>query len=354
MTLSKRYKGVYKNILENKDISYHITYKENGKKIWHKIGLYSEGIREAFCSKYRSDLMVKLRLGEDAPITLKNKSTFTLHHVALEFFEKKAYIPSTKRTVWGRYKNHVYPALGEKSIHLINNDDIESFYSLLKTKKLSNKSIQLIMEQLSSIINYAFKQKYHSNENPCKTIKLKKVDNARERYLSKEEVNLLIQAVKENENAYMFTLMSLSTGARLSDVYNMQKKNFNLTNKTVTIKNEKGKSTYQAFLKKNVLSVIDLEDLKPNDILYNVSERVIQRFMKKTLDRLFNVGLNKDDRKNRVVVHTLRHTFASHLAIAGTPIYTIKKLLDHKSIEDTLRYAKLSPDCGREFVESLY
>jgi len=218
----------------------------------------------------------------------------------------------------------------------------------------SNKSVQLIMEQLSAILNYAISVKKYHKENPCKAIKLKKVDNARQRYLNKQEIELLIERVSDNKNAYLFTLLSLSTGARLADVYNMKKKQFNLENRTVTIKNTKGKTTYQAFLTKRVLKVLNLTELEPNDILFDVSQRVIERYMKKVFDELFNVGLDAKDAKNRVVIHTLRHTFASLLAISGTPIFTIQKLLDHKDIKDTLRYAKLSPDNGREFVENLF
>ena len=65
---------------------------------------------------------------------------------------------------------------------------------------------------------------------------------------------------------------------------------------------------------------------------------------------MFNCGIDGDDRKNKVVIHTLRHTFASHLAINGTPIFTIQKLMNHKDIKMTLRYAKLSPDSGRESI----
>ncbi len=71
------------------------------------------------------------------------------------------------------------------------------------------------------------------------------------------------------------------------------------------------------------------------------------------MNELFNKNIRADDRKNRVVIHTLRHTFASHLAINGTPIYTIQKLMNHKDIKMTLRYAKLSPDSGKEAVEKL-
>jgi site-specific recombinase XerD len=54
------------------------------------------------------------------------------------------------------------------------------------------------------------------------------------------------------------------------------------------------------------------------------------------------------------VIHTLRHTFASHLAINGTPIFTIKELMNHSDIEQTMRYAKLAPDSGKKNVLNLY
>lgn len=72
------------------------------------------------------------------------------------------------------------------------------------------------------------------------------------------------------------------------------------------------------------------------------------------LDKLFNVGLASNDRKNKVVIHTLRHSMASHLAINGTPIFTIQKLLNHSDITQTMRYAKLSPENGKNAIQGLY
>ncbi|MCG3669076.1 tyrosine-type recombinase/integrase [Aliarcobacter butzleri] len=60
-----------------------------------------------------------------------------------------------------------------------------------------------------------------------------------------------------------------------------------------------------------------------------------------------------NDSKNKIVFHSLRLTFASYLAINGTPIFTIQKLMNHKDIRMTLRYAKLSPDSGRKAVINL-
>ena len=80
----------------------------------------------------------------------------------------------------------------------------------------------------------------------------------------------------------------------------------------------------------------------------------IHRRLKPILDKLFNKGLKDDDITNRAVIHTLRHSFASHLAINGTPIFTIQKLMNHSDIKQTLRYAKLAPDSRKNDVQGLY
>ncbi len=51
--------------------------------------------------------------------------------------------------------------------------------------------------------------------------------------------------------------------------------------------------------------------------------------------------------------HCNRHTFASHLAMAGNGIATIAKLMGHRTIQMSMRYSHLSPDFNQSAVESL-
>lgn len=141
----------------------------------------------------------------------------------------------------------------------------------------------------------------------------------------------------------------------------IEKQDINLTHKTATLKDFKNDSTYRGFLNEQVCTLLKnrLKDLQPNAQVLNFTgvknlDYQIPMKLQPVLDNLFNKGVNQTDTKNRVVIHSLRHTFASHLAINGTPIYTIQKLMNHKDINMTSRYAKLAPDSGRDFVISLY
>ena len=52
-------------------------------------------------------------------------------------------------------------------------------------------------------------------------------------------------------------------------------------------------------------------------------------------------------------LQTLRHSFASHLVMNGTDVYTVQKLLGHSSIKTTEIYAHLAPDFLKAAVEKL-
>jgi site-specific recombinase XerD len=69
-------------------------------------------------------------------------------------------------------------------------------------------------------------------------------------------------------------------------------------------------------------------------------------------DLKFNEGITEP--REKVVFHTLRHTFCSWLAMEGVPLHVIKELAGHKTIQMTERYAHLMPDIRKKAVEKIF
>jgi len=358
MTKTK-YTGVYYRDKSNGDRVFYITYKHGGKLVRKKVGTKSEGITALYAKKKRDETLVKIRLGEDAPIK-SNSRIKILSEVKAEYFERDDL--RTKDKLLSLYDTHL-SHLSNTPLQNIDDDTILTLITKKKKEKskktkrhLSYQTINNILTLLSAILHFA-KNKGYVKTLPV--IKKLNVDNKRERYLTNDEIKRLYKEIetsdliRKRERLLLFVKLSLTTGARLGSILAIQGKDINMTNKTVTLKNFKTGKTYTAFLQSDVIALIP--ELKPQEYLIQVADqKQIQRPLQRIFDNLFNEGLEPEDRKSRVVIHTLRHTFASHLAINGTPIQTIMKLMDHKDIEMSLRYAKLMPDSGRTDVEALY
>ncbi len=370
------YKEIEKTIIDDTgktktsicDKMYYIRYKDEHKKdIWVAIGKYSNGISEAYCLTKRTQLLNQLKLGEQPNILKKKmalkKDTVTLEQIFDIYLEQKRLLGQTHRKVGQVYKVYLHNLFGKEDIHDITTDKIVKFKQFLVEKNLSASTINSNIAFLGTLFNLAIEEKKYTQINPTKDKMLKplKLDNARDRYLNTSEINQLLNAVTGDDAVELFTRLSLSTGGRLETILNIKAKDINLQNSTVTLKDLKSNKTYTGFLSLELINILSTLSpiLEPNSYivgggLEKFSVRIIQRHLKEILDSLFNVGLDQKDTKNRVVVHTLRHTFASHLAINGTPIFTIQKLTNHSDIAMTMRYAKLAPDSGKVAVQGLY
>ena len=351
---------IYRDCITNgkADKVYYIRYKDNNKKtIELKIGKYSEGIREAYCNQKRNEILTLQRNGEKPPIITqrKKRTILSIENIANHYFNDK---PTINKIVKSYYKNHILPFFKDYDFEDISREDISKFTSTLKLKKvirtnkpLASKTMNDILNILKAITKYGLKNDLLKNDF-TKYINLFDVDNTRERFLTKEEIQVLYHKTREDDTIYLFFKLALNTGARLATLQNICKKDIDLSNKLLTLKDFKNNTTYKTFLTDDLNNLLEIriKHLELNDKIFKTTQEVKARTI---LNDLFNIGIDLEDRKNKVVIHTLRHTFASHLAINGTPIFTIQKLMNHKDIKMTLRYAKLRPDSGREAILNL-
>lgn len=352
-----KYTGVYyreTTTNEKPDKTYYITFKNSQNKMQEiKIGTFSEGIREQFCNIKRNDIVTKMRLGEEVHIKHRRKDKVLFKDIAQEYFNTRAE-SSSKNKDLSILNKHLLPYFEDVNLETIIKKDIQEFQKIKIATPLAPKTVNNILSLFGSIIKNAIREELLKNDISI-FIKKDSVDNDRERFLTVEEIKKLYKAVKGDNRLHLFCKLSLTTGARLASTMNIRKKDIDITHKILTLKDFKNNTTYKAFLKDDVIELLKDYTAKIEHVekLFDVSETTIQKPLREILNKLFNTKLDSDDRKNRVVLHTLRHTFASHLAINGTPIFTIQKLMNHKDIKMTLRYAKLADNSGRSEVDSL-
>jgi len=268
------------------------------------------------------------------------------------FKDKEIHNRDNARTQ-SRYESQIKSLIGEIDVDTIEKIDIEKIQQKLAITK-SAKTVTFYLQFIKTVFNHAIKNGHFKRINPCNGIVEQKIDNKRERYLTIEEIKTLLNEVGSDPELFLFVKLSLATGGRLQTILKIKKKDIDFENGNMLLKDIKNNSTYRGFITNDIKVLLKdaIQLKKADENIINYPMRTIQRKLSDILNSLFNKDLRKDDRKNRVVIHTLRHTFASHLAIQGTPIFTIQKLMNHKDIAQTMRYAKLAPDSGKNMVEN--
>jgi len=160
-----------------------------------------------------------------------------------------------------------------------------------------------------------------------------------------------------SQQLYKMALLALHCGLRAGEIFNLTWGDVDLKEGTLLIRDPKNRTNRVAYMTEEVKAMFKAKDKgEPGELVFNSKNGGRIREIYNSFDRVVNaLGLNegKTDPQNRVVFHTLRHTFASWLAIQGTPLHVIKELLGHKTLKMTERYSHLMPDVKKRAVQAL-
>ena len=368
-----------------------IRYGREGRTVNEGVGFSSEGIDAKYASTVRSDIVKNIRLGtgyqslaEKRALESKRKNedlvkketqkrkNMPFDKLAVKYIEwakgdKKSYKDDASR-----YQNHIKPVFGNIPIKDISMIHLEKLKRNLQSKnsrygkKLSDATIKHCLVLVRQMFNRAISWKMYEGNNPVSATArenrnfLKTADNKRVRFLDSEEAGILLDELKgRSQQLHDICQLSLFTGMRMGEIFNLKWNDVDLKHNSISIKDDKSGGSRSAHItpllsklfqrmKKNTPTAKELifKDRNGKKIreISNVFEKVTEK-----------LGFNKDvtDQRDKVVAHTLRHTFASWLAMQGEPIITIKNLMGHSSLEMTLRYAHLSPSHERDAVIKL-
>jgi site-specific recombinase XerD len=219
------------------------------------------------------------------------------------------------------------------------NDVKEDNIKMFLAKKISDEGLTAKTISLMKAALLFYYNEILGNKFDIKTPKIQKTTPV---VLTKEEIKTLFNYVKPR---YRLVLqLYYSSGLRLSEAIKLKKKDIDFNENILWIRSGKGGKDRMSIISKQLSSQIHklVENKGGDDLVFTrnngapLSERTIQDNLTKAK---LESGITKD-----VHVHTLRHSFATHLLEAGTDIRYIQSLLGHADLSTTQIYTKVSTD----------
>jgi integrase/recombinase XerD len=158
-----------------------------------------------------------------------------------------------------------------------------------------------------------------------------------------EEIMKLIDGVQNIKHRTILMLL-YSTGMRVSEIANCRIADIDSTNMRIKIVQGKGCKDRFTILSEQVLLELRAYYIiyKPKEYLFD-GYRPGKRYSVRSIQHLMQKALIKTGLENKnYTIHTIRHSFATHLLDNGTDLYTIKELLGHNNLQTTMRYMHLT------------
>ena len=236
-----------------------------------------------------------------------------------------------------------YPA---KKVSLITEEEIISFLRyLVNDRKIStsyqNQSINAIKFYYERVLGG--KRKIYLIERPRKEKYLPEV-------LSEEEVAAILKAITNTKHkALIMTIYS--GGLRISELINLKIKDIDSDRMQIRVQQSKGKKDRYTLLPKKTLVFLRkyFKEYKPKEWLFEGEGG--GQYTDSSIYKIFKTALAAAKITKNVSIHSLRHSFATHLLENGTDLRYIQSLLGHSSSKTTEIYTHITTK-GFEKIEN--
>ena len=325
--------GVFK-----KRNNWYIDYYVQGRRKREKIGPNKAQAQVVLQKR-------KVQIAENRFLDVRKNEKVLLKDMAKLYLE--AYSKPNKRSARRDETSirNLNSILGGRYLHEVTPLDIEK-YKLKRKEKVTNATVNRELQCLKHIFKKAVEWGKIS-DTPAAKVKLLKERNTRIRYLEEEEIKVLLEASPGHLKSIIIT--ALNTGMRKGEILGLKWKDIDFRQRVICLLDTKNN---------------ERREIPVNDILFKALLAVRKNpasayvFCKKDGTPYSNVRSSFETAKKKASIkdfrfHDLRHTFASHLVMAGVGLRTVQELLGHKTIDMTVRYAHLSPDHKKRALDIL-
>jgi len=361
MPAKKRFKTQYPGVYFINGISptrgttekiYYILYRKNRKLIEEKAGRqYQDNMTAAKAARIRTQRIEgkqlsnkEIRLSEQEE---KLRRRWTINRLWEEYKSGRELTKSLKSDDY-IFQKHISPLFGSITSEEIEPREIDRFRKrLLQTK--SAQTVRYLLLLLRRLINFGI------NRNYCTglTFKLEfpRVNNQNFEDLTPGQLQNLLDAIEQEPNVQAANIMrmALFTGMRRGELFRLQWDDLDFDRGFILLRNPKGGVDQKIPLNMSAREVLQQHPRSDSPYVFPGRGGNQRTDIKKQVNRIKErAGLPKDFR----ALHGLRHVYASILASSGkVDMYTLQKLLTHKSPQMTQRYAHLRDEALKKASE---
>ncbi|MHC1712527.1 MAG: tyrosine-type recombinase/integrase [Solidesulfovibrio sp.] len=258
----------------------------------------------------------------------------------------------------GLFTKWIAPVIADLPLKDISPFHLERIKKNIADADLSARSAHYALCVVRQVFNFARDHDLTACVSPTCKVKSPKTDNRRLRFLTHDEADRLLEYVaKRSPELYAISLVSLHCGLRAGEVFNLMWGDVDFDRETLTLRNTKNGRTRIAYMTGQVRDLLASRAKgSPGDTVFPGRGGVRRSYVSNAFERAvkalgFNEGVT--DSRQKVVFHSLRHTFASWLVEQGTDLYSVKELMGHRTLSMTERYSHLAPDTLRRAVKNL-
>jgi integrase/recombinase XerD len=248
------------------------------------------------------------------------------------------YSPRTQKT----YISHVarFARHFGKSPADLSNDDVRAYHLHLVNIKSSSAAIRLAVCALRFLYKNVLRRKEEVPDLP-----FGRREHTLPVVLSVDEMTRLFGTVVNiKHKAILMTVYA--AGLRVSEVVALRIGDIDSSRMVINVRQAKGKRDRTVMLAESLLKILReyWRAHRPgNDYLFP-SGRSHERISARSVQKIVRIAASRAGIRKRVTVHTLRHSFATHLSEAGADLRVIQVLLGHTSYNTTMRYVHVSPE----------
>jgi integrase len=317
---------------------FYIRYRRDGKMIEEKAGRqFQDDMTPARANALRTERVHGKKPTRREARKAAAEIKWTVNRLWQEYIEPK---PDTKgfRTDRYRYIKFLQSPFGEKEPSAIAQIDTHRMRITL-AKTLSPKTVKNVLELIERIVNFGVKKGLCAGLGF--KIEMPRVNNLKTEDLTPEQLSNLMAAIDQDYDiqAANFMRMALFTGMRRGELFKLQWQHIDFERGFIHIIGPKGGKDQTIPLNQAARELLENHPRSDSSFVFPGRGGKQRTEIRRPVDRIRKAAdLPKDFRP----LHGLRHTYASMLASSGqVDLYTLQKLLTHKTAAMTQRYAHL-------------